>query len=76
MIDPSPEMEPMPEKYWIQGAVKHPGALRSTARSKYGSRAFTDRGTIKKEYLSRMSKERGKTGQRARLAITLRRMRQ
>jgi hypothetical protein len=44
-------------------------------KRKYGSKAFTSRGTIKQEYLQKEAKEPGTTGKRARLAITLRKIR-
>jgi len=43
-------------------------------REKYGKKAFTERGTIKVEYLEKASKEGGKLGRRARLALTLRKL--
>ena len=60
---------------WIKGAIKKPGALRATVRRRYGRRGFTARGTIKPEVLRRMAREPGKTGKRARLAITLGKLR-
>jgi hypothetical protein len=63
-------------KKWIGQAIKKPGSLRASTRATYGKQAFTSRGTIKKEYVQRMSRKPGKTGQRARLALTLRKMRQ
>ncbi len=57
---------------WIQGAVKRPGALTKQMREKYGSKAFTQRGTIKVEYLNKAAKEPGKLGQRARFARNVR----
>jgi len=62
-------------QYWIQKAIKRKGALRAHMKRKYGSRAFTSKGTIKREYLEREAKQPGTTGKRARLAMTLRRMR-
>jgi hypothetical protein len=59
---------------WIQRAVKRKGALRQTVRRRYGSRGFTRRGTIKAEVLHKLSKEKGVTGRRARLALTLRKL--
>jgi hypothetical protein len=52
-------------KYWIQKAIKKPGALRKTAGVKKGQ-------TIPLEKLKELAKEAGKTGKRARLAIVLR----
>jgi len=51
------------------------GALRRQMREKYGKKAFTERGTIKVEYLEKASKGGGKLGRRARLALTLRKLR-
>jgi hypothetical protein len=62
-------------RYWIQKAVKRKGALRAHMKRKYGSKAFTSRGTIKQEYLQKEAKQPGTTGKRARLAITLRKVR-
>jgi hypothetical protein len=62
-------------RYWIQKAVKRKGALRAHMKRKYGSKAFTSKGTIKREYLEKEAKEPGTTGKRARLAITLRKIR-
>jgi len=61
-------------KKWIQPAIKHKGALKQSIKRKYGNKAFTDRGTIKMEYLNKAAKQPGKMGQRARLAKTLRKM--
>lgn len=41
---------------WIQKAVKRPGSLRAWMRRKYGSKAFTKDGRIKKEYLLKAKK--------------------
>lgn len=60
---------------WIQRAVKRKGALRETVKRRYGSRGFTRRGTIKVEVLRKLSSEKGVTGKRARLALTLRKLR-
>ena len=65
----------MVKRYWIQKAVKRKGALRAHMKRKYGSKAFTSKGTIKREYLEKEAKEPGTTGKRARLAITLRKIR-
>ena len=61
--------------YWIQEAIKHPGALRAYVKRKYGSRGFTKKGTIKVSILRKLAKKKGKVGRRARLALTLRRLR-
>ena len=54
-------------KYWIQKAIKKPGALRKTIGVKKGQK-------IPLEKLKELAKQSGKTGQRARLAITLRKL--
>jgi hypothetical protein len=51
-------------KNWIAGAIKKPGALRKSAGVKKGHK-------IPSSTLNRLAKEGGKTGQRARLAKTL-----
>jgi hypothetical protein len=56
------------KKKWIKGAIKKPGALRKTMGVKKGE-------TIPKKKLQAAAKKPGKTGQRARLAITLSEMR-
>jgi hypothetical protein len=61
----------MAEKKWIQKAIKKPGSLTATAKK---AGAVTKSGTIKKDWLQAKAKEGGKTGQRARLAITLGKM--
>ena len=53
---------------WIDGAIKHPGALRQTAESEG---AMTERGTIKRSWLEEKAKGDDKTARRARLALTL-----
>ena len=47
-------------RYWIQKAIKRKGALRQHIKRKYGSKAFTTKGTIKREYLQKEAKEKGK----------------
>ena len=54
-------------KNWIQKAVKKPGALRKSLGIKKGKK-------IPLKKLKAASKKGGKLGQRARLAITLRRL--
>lgn len=61
-------------KKWVQKAKLKKGTLRRTVRSRFGKRGFTARGTIKTEVLHKLAKEKGPTGRRARLAITLRRI--
>ena len=63
------------KRYWIQRAVKHPGALRRYVKRKYGEEAFTKKGTIKYSILKDLANEPGVVGRRARLALTLRRLR-
>ncbi len=52
------------KKFWIAGAIKHPGALRQTAGVKKGQK-------IPKGTLARLANKPGVTGKRARLAQTL-----
>jgi len=54
-------------KKWIQKAIKHPGALRKSLGAKKGK-------PIPAKKLAAAAKKGGKTGQRARLAITLKKM--
>ena len=54
-------------KNWIQGAIKKPGALRKSLGIKKGKK-------IPLKKLKAASKKGCKLGQRARLAITLRRL--
>lgn len=58
----------MAEKKWIQGAIKKPGALRASLGVKKGEK-------IPQAKLKAAAKKGGKLGQRARLAITLSKMR-
>lgn len=53
---------------WIQEAIKHPGTLTTTAKK---ANAVTDKGTIDTAWLEEQANKKGKTGQRARLAMTL-----
>ena len=53
---------------WIQGAIKRPGALRKALGVKKGE-------TIPRAKLDAAAKKKGRLGQQARLAQTLRRMR-
>ena len=57
----------MAKKNWISGAVSKPGALRKTLGAKKGE-------PIPQAKLEAAAKKGGKTGQRARLAITLKKM--
>ncbi len=56
------------KKNWIQGAVKKPGALRKQLGVKKGKK-------IPKKKLTAAAKKGGTEGRRARLAITLGKMR-
>jgi len=60
--------------YWIQGAVKHPGALRRYVKKAFGNRGFTKYGTIRVGILKKLARKPGKIGKRARLALLLRRL--
>jgi hypothetical protein len=52
------------KKDWIKGAIKHPGALRAELGIKKGKK-------IPAKTLAKAAKSKGKLGQRARLAETL-----
>ena len=65
-------MEMIQKKNWISDAIKHPGALKSTAASEH---ALNPNGTIKKTWEKEKSKGTGVTAKRARLALTLKKMR-
>jgi hypothetical protein len=52
---------------WIKGAISKPGALRKTL-------GVSGDKPIPRDKLEAAAKKGGKTGQRARLAITLRKM--
>lgn len=65
-------------KAWIQQAIKNPGSLRQYVSRKYGRRGFTKKGAIKVSILRRIAKDTrvsNKVRSRARLALTLRRLR-
>jgi hypothetical protein len=53
---------------WIKGAIKKPGALRKSLRVKEGQK-------IPHNKLVAAAKKPGKLGQRARLALTLKKLR-
>lgn len=55
------------KKNWISGAISKPGALRKELGAKPGM-------PIPAGKLAAAAKEPGKTGQRARLAMTLKKM--
>ena len=63
------------KRRWIQKAVKKKGALRRTVKRRFGKRGFTKKGTIKVSVLRDLANEKGVTGKRARLALTLRKLR-
>jgi len=55
----------MAKKFWIQKAIKHPGALRKQLGAKDG---------IPASKLRKAAKAKGTLGHRARLAITLKKL--
>lgn len=57
----------MAKKNWISGAISKPGSLRKTLGAKKGE-------PIPQAKLEAAAKKPGKTGQRARLAMTLKKM--
>lgn len=57
----------MAAKNWIKGAIKKPGALRSALGAKAGK-------PIPAKKLALAAKKGGKIGQRARLAVTLKKL--
>ena len=59
------------KKKWIKGAIKKPGALKATAKRAGAMKAD---GTIKKTWLKEQAKKNTITGKRARLALTLGKM--
>ncbi len=58
----------MAKKKWIQKAISKPGALRKQLGIKEGE-------TIPAAALEKTAKKKGTTGKRARLAITLKKLR-
>ena len=62
-------------RYWIQRAIKHPGSLIRYVKRYYGSSGFTRRGTIKVSVLRELAERNDTIGRRARLALTLRKLR-
>ena len=58
----------MSDKNWIQKAIKKPGSLRKSLGVKKGKK-------IPAKKLNAAAKKKGKMGQRARLAITLGKLR-
>ena len=59
------------KKNWIKGAIKKPGALKATAKRAGAMKAD---GTIKKTWLKEQARKNTITGKRARLALTLGKM--
>lgn len=59
------------KKNWIKGAIKKPGALTATAKKAGAVKAD---GTIKKTWLKEKAQGSGVTAKRARLALTLSKM--
>ena len=64
------------KKKWIQKAIKKPGALRAYVKRRFGEEGFTKSGTIKMSVLRELAKRKDTIGRRARLAMTLRGMRE
>jgi hypothetical protein len=58
----------MAKKMWIQSAIEHPGSLRKELHVPKGKK-------IPKKKLKKAAKAGGKEGKRARLAITLGKLR-
>jgi hypothetical protein len=56
------------KKMWIAGAIKHPGSLRKELHIKKGHK-------IPEAKLEKAAHHKGKEGKRARLAITLKKLR-
>jgi hypothetical protein len=64
------------DEYWIQEAIKNPGALKRYVKRVFGEEGFTRRGTIKTEVLRELLRHPNETiRRRAQLALTLRRLR-
>ncbi|MEM5867495.1 MAG: hypothetical protein QXG39_06215 [Candidatus Aenigmatarchaeota archaeon] len=66
--------------YWIQEAIEKPGSLKAYVKRKYGKRGFTrspktGKPVIKRKVLVKLAKRKDTIGRRARLALTLRRLR-
>ena len=58
-------------KKWLSKAIKRPGALKAAARR---AGALKADGTIKVSWLRQQAKAKGRRGQQARLALTMREM--
>jgi len=66
--------------YWIQEAIEKPGSLKAYVKRKYGKRGFTrspktGKPVIKRKVLVKLAKRKDTIGRRARLALTLRKLR-
>jgi len=61
------------KRQWIQKVDMKKGALRETVQRRYGEKGFLkkDGKIIRPELLRKLAGEKGVTGRRARLAITL-----
>jgi hypothetical protein len=66
----------MTRAYWISEAIEKPGSYRASVKRRYGKAGFTGEGTIKREIIARDSKKSGRIGKQARLARTLKGLRQ
>lgn len=65
-------------KMWIQQSIKNPGSLRRYVSRKFGRRGFTKKGTIKVSVLRKIARDKNVSSRvrnRARLALTLRKLR-
>lgn len=60
------------KRRWIQKAIRKPGSLRAAAKR---AGALNKDGTIKVSWLRQQAKKSGTMGKRARLALTLRKLR-
>ena len=70
--DPAGEAAISEDKNWIKDAIKKPGSLTKTAKAEGGVyKQGENKGEIKKSWLDKEAKGKGKTAQRARLAKTL-----
>jgi hypothetical protein len=58
-------------KNWIKGAIKKPGTLKAAAKR---DKAIDKDGNIKVSWLKKTAKRKDKMGQRARLALTLKKL--
>ncbi|AEA48063.1 hypothetical protein [Archaeoglobus veneficus] len=65
---------------WIQEAIERPGRVRRYVSRLFGSKAFTKKGTIKREYLLKAKKKAEQAGNTSlvhaiNMALTLRKFR-